>query len=290
MKRFCALALLGRRLLLSAVFVLGCKEEQERPPPATWQCSGLGCRPPDIGARPPTPGGGGEGGEGSGDGSGGEDDGRAVTLTGSVGLLLDDGFELADTFDELVDLRAEAPGDRSVLGSAPGTGSFEIEGVLRAPAIWVLGTPRSGASPALPTLETMRTDNPNSQGVVVSENPFVLVRADVIEEAFTRTSTSVLFDPAKAQIVMKLTSRTSGSGVAGIEVTAPEAELVMYSVNGAFSDVPEETDSSGLVMLGNVPASAWPGRAISVTFTGAATSSIELPTINKTVTVVPLIP
>jgi hypothetical protein len=262
---FCAAALVGWS---------ACAEKQDRPPPYTSQCDGVGCLPPHVGNA-------GEAGEGS-----------EVTLSGVVGLLADDQFDVADTFPETVDLRAESPRAASVVGVWTGSVSdpFLIEGVLSAPAIWVHGKPRAGGSDALPTLEPMRTNNPDENGIVYSESPFVLVRASVIDEVFTLASTPVLPDATRAHVVLQLVSGSAQNGLAGVTVTAPQAELVMYGVNGTFSDIPEETDGSGLVVLGNIPASTWPGRTLAISFSGSRTSSVELPVMTGSVTIVPIEP
>jgi hypothetical protein len=286
--------MIGRRALGLALAALAassaCAEQKERPTPYTSQCSGLGCLPPHVGTRPPPPGSG--GGDGGGNEGGAAGAGEEVTLTGVVGLLADATFEGADTFPEFVDLRAESPRAASVVGLWTGNVSdpFVIEGVLRAPAVWVHGRPRAGGADALPTLQPMSTDNPDDAGVVHSESPFVLVRASVIEEIFSLASTPVLPDENAAQVVLQLVTGSARDGLAGIEVTAPQAEVVMYGVNGSFSDIPEETDGSGLVLLGNIPASPWPGRTLSVSFAGARASSIELPVMTGSVTIVPIEP
>jgi hypothetical protein len=266
-----------------------CKASEERPRPRTSLCGGPGCLPPHIGSKPPPASGGSAGADG-GESGGEAGAGSEVTLSGVVALLSED-WETADLFPDAVDLRAESPRATSVVGVWSGSVSdpFLIEGVLSAPAVWVHGRPRGG-SDALPTLEPMRSEDPDGDGLVVSDQPFVLVRSSVIDEIFSLASSPVLPDEAKAQVVLRLVSGGAQNGLAGVEVTAPQAEFVMYGVNGTFSDIPDETDASGLVMLGNVTASPWPGRSLSVSFSGARSSSVELPVITGSVTFVPVTP
>lgn len=276
----------GSAWLGAGVLVFACATNGERDDPVT--CLGESCyMPGHVGSTP---------GDGNGDGnSGGGEGGEsgAVTLSGVVGLLSDDEFHDADLFVDAVDLRAESHDGSKA--SAVWTGSasdpFEIEGVKQSRATWVYGAPRGSGNDALPTLEPMRTDEPASNGVVKAEDPFVLARASVLDQIFDVLSTPITRDSSKAQLVLKLvTDDDPPRGAEGVRVTAPKAEVVIYAVNGSFSEIPEETDSTGLVLLANVDASSWPGAIVDVSLEGDRSSAVDVRAITGAVTIVSVAP
>jgi hypothetical protein len=267
----------------------GCAKEEERPPPETCLGANCGHPPGNVGSIP------GSGGSSGGtDNDGGEaGDPAGVTLTGTVALLLDDEFVRADPFPEPVDLRAESADGSNATGLWTGNVSdpFSIENVQHARATWVYGVPRGSGSDALPTLEPMRTDEPDADGVVESEEPFVLARESVLEQIYGVLSTPIDIDPTKAQIVLKLyTDDDPPRGAEGIRVTAPQAGVVIYAINGAFSEIPTETDSTGLVVLANAAGSSWPGALIDVSFSGEQMSAVEVRAITGAVTIASVVP
>lgn len=269
--------------------VSGCSDDEERARPDTSTCT-RNCYTPPVGWMMPSGGDGGTGGGGGTAGLGGREEG--VTLTGLVGLLSDDDFELADPFGESVELRAPAANGVSVTGLWNGNVSepFVLEDVKSEPLLWVHGEPQTSGNDALPTLEPMATDMPDEDGVVNSDVPFVLVRASVIDQIFSVLASPIERDQSQGQVVLQVVGGTPPTGLAGVTVSAPAAGLVIYAINSSFSEIPTETDSSGLVVLANVPSSAWPGTLVDVAFTGAAVSATELRVVNRSVTLVTVEP
>jgi hypothetical protein len=266
-----------------AVLLAGCNEPTEREPVV---CVGKCGFPGDEGGGLPQ---GGRGGDGDGNqgGEAGESDG--VTLTSQVLLLNDLDFRNGGPFTESAEIRIQKAGGGAVTGTWNGSEPFRIQNVLEGRAVWALGTPVAALNQdALPTLEPVRTDNPNSEGVVEAD-PFALVRASTMETIYDLLTVPITLDPSRAQVVLRVVNE-SGAGIAGVRVTAPSAGVVIYAASGAFSDAETQTDLTGLVVLANAPAGAWPGSLLSVSFAGAETGAAELRAIAGAVTVVSVRP
>ncbi|HEY3493598.1 MAG TPA: hypothetical protein VGK73_02885 [Polyangiaceae bacterium] len=262
-----------------------CQAEEERPPPQT--CLGVQCfMHGNPGAKPGDGSGGSAGGS---DGDGGE--APSVTLSGVVGHLLDDEFAYYELYEGEVDLRAESSDSGSERGVWRGSEPFTIRGVRQAPFTWLYGEPRVSSLGALPTLKLIRTDEPNSDGVVFLEegNAFILVRESIIEQIFGVLSSPITLDSRKGQVVLQLLT-ASGAGASGIQVTAPKADVVIYAVNGSFSEIPEETDSTGLVLLANVDGDSWPGELVEVGFQGDRSTAFDVRVITGAVTYAQIAP
>jgi len=75
-----------------------------------------------------------------------------------------------------------------------------------------------------------------------------------------------------------------------VSVTATTAEDVLYGASGGFSDVATETDDTGVVVLANVPAAAWPGALVNLSFSGARSSGSKVPAVSGAVTVATISP
>lgn len=260
----------------------GCEEPIERDPPV---CVGKCGYPADEGGGLPQ---GGRGGDDEGEGGeAGESDG--VTLTSNVILLNDLDFRSGGAFTDSAEIRVQKAGGGSVTGTWNGSDPFRIEKVLEARTVWALGTPSAALNnDALATLEPVRTDKPNSDGVVEAE-PFALVRASTMENIYDLLTVPITLDSGRAQIVLRLVN-DAGAGMAGVRVTAQSAEVVVYAASGGFSDAEMQTDNTGLVVLANTPASAWPGSLVSVSFAGSDTGATELLVVAGAVTVVSVRP
>lgn len=266
----------------AAALLAACEEPTERDPVV---CLGKCGYPADEGGGLPQ---GGRGGDDEGEGGeAGESDG--VTLTSNVLLLNDLDFRNGGPFTDSAEIRVQKAGGGSVTGNWNGTDPFRIENVLEGRAIWALGTPSAALNnDALATLEPVRTDNPNSDGVVEAD-PFALVRASVMDNIYDLLTVPITLDRGRAQIVLRLVN-DAGSGRAGVRVTAQNAEVVIYAASGGFSDAEMQTDNTGLVVLANTPASAWPGSLVSVSFAGADTGAADLRVVAGAVTVVSVRP
>jgi hypothetical protein len=266
------------------VLLSACNEPTERDP---LICVGKNCGfPREEGGGLPE-GGRGGGGDGNEGGEAGESGG--VTLTGSVLLLNDLDFRNGGPFTDSAEIRIQKSGGGAVTGAWNGSDPFRIENVLEGRAVWALGTPTLALNnDALPTLEPVRTDDPNAEGVVEAD-PFALVRASTMENIYDLLTVPITPDPARAQVVLRIVNG-SGAGISGVRVTAESAEVTIYATSGAFSDDETQTDVTGLVVLANAPASAWPGSLLSVSFAGAETGAAELRVIAGAVTVVSVRP
>ena len=269
--------------LCGSALLSACNEPTERDPVV---CVGKCGYPGEEGNGVPQGGRGGDDEENEG-GAAGESDG--VTLTSHVILLNDLDFRNGGPFTDPAEIRVQKAGGGSATGPWNGTDPFRIENVLEGRAIWALGTPSAALNnDAVATLQPVRTDNPDSDGVVEAD-PFALVRASTMENIYDLLTVPITLDPARAQIVLRVVN-DSGAGLAGVRVTAPSAEVVIYGASGAFSDGETQTDNTGLVVLANTPASPWPGSLVSVSFAGADTGASDLRVIAGAVTVVSVRP
>jgi hypothetical protein len=266
-----------------AVLLAACNEPTEREPVV---CVGRCGFPGDEGSGLPQGGRGGGGDDNEG-GEAGDSDG--VTLTSNVLLLNDLDFRNGGPFTDSAEIRIQKAGGGTVTGSWNGNEPFRIQNVQEGRAVWALGTPAAALNhDALPTLEPVRTDNPNSEGVVEAD-PFALVRASTMENIYDLLTLPITLDSARAQVVLRVVNG-AGVGIPGVRVTAPSAGVVIYAASGAFSDAETQTDVTGLVVLANAPAGAWPGSLLSVSFAGTETGAAELRAIAGAVTVVSVRP
>lgn len=242
-------------LFLSGVALAACGQQGKKPDPIT--CAGR-CAPSTpgtvghVGGPAPDAGAGGE--------SGGDD--SPVRLEGEVRILNDITALASSTFTDTAAIIVE--GDpTAVLGQWNGIDTFSIDGVKNAPAVWAQVTPSGGD--ALRTLAPIDTHLPNPSGVV--STVLTVVRASELDAAYGVLSMPLSRDSSKAQAILAV------SGGAGIRVLAPGAEAVVYAQNGTFSDDATSTDTSGLVLVANIPSVPWPGSTVSVTLTDGTTTS-----------------
>jgi hypothetical protein len=105
----------------------------------------------------------------------------------------------------------------------------------------------------------------------------------VIDTILAILTVPVLRDESKAILILEV-SRPDGTPLPGVTVTAPTAETIVYGASGTFTDDATQTDSSGLVLLVNVPSSVWPGTLVGVTFTGALQGGADVRAITGAVT------
>jgi hypothetical protein len=205
-----------------------------------------------------------------------------VTLTGNVLLLDDFSFQSGPLLiDDAVTLRAQARGGGSVTGTWDGLDPYELANVLSEPLVWVSLTPTSSATQGLPTLGPVNTTSPDSRGRVTVD--LAVVDRTVVDTILAILTLPVLRDESKAILILEV-SRPDGTPLPGVTVTAPTAETIVYGASGTFTDDATQTDSSGLVLLVNVPSSVWPGTLVGVTFTGALQGGADVRAITGAVT------
>jgi hypothetical protein len=265
----------GSVALLALALAPGCSEPTERTP-ATCQGCGV-VTGGGIGLPPGSGGGAGTSGQAGMAGAT-----AGVTLTGNV-LLLDD-FSLQSgslLIEDPVTVRAQAKGGGSMEGTWNGIAPYEIENVLSDPLVWVSLTPVNLVTRALPTLSPVDTSNPAANGRVTVD--LAVIDRTLVDTILDILTVPVLRDESKAILILEVT-RGDGTPLPGVTVTAPTAETIVYGAAGTFTDDAEETDNSGLVLLVNVPASAWPGTLVGVTFTGALQGGADVRAISGAVT------
>jgi hypothetical protein len=156
-----------------------------------------------------------------------------------------------------------------------GSDPFSIDGVEQSPGVWVEATPLGGD--ALLTVQPVNTLKPEAPRVV--DQDLLVVSASEIELALGAISSPLTPNPTRAQVV--LVAQENDEGLAGVQVSAPDAEAVIYLDNGAYTDTATETDSSGIVVLANVP----PDSSYVVTLTGELTTTAVLRLVSGGVTV-----
>jgi hypothetical protein len=274
-----------RGALLFAALALACAHKSERAPAVcVGKCGftpGIGTGVSPEGGAGPT----GEGGTSSGESS--------VDLTGKVLLLNDDGsFSGGPLLADDVELKTEDAKGRDVTGTWNGS-ELSLKDVRSTPVLWVLATPKNPiADDALPALQPVSTEHPDAMGQV--SVTLALVHASSIENILDLASVPLVQDSQKAQIILLLKQKASGSAapppVSGVTVKAASAEDVLYGASGGFSDTVSVTDATGIAVLANVSGAAWPGALVSVTFSGARSSGAKVPAVAGAVTLVTLTP
>lgn len=259
--------------LLAALLGAGCSEPTERTPATCMKCgvyTGGGVGVPGTG-----------GGAGTGGGSGGAGAMGGVTLKGRVILLDDFAFESGPLLDDAATLRAQADGGGTAMGSWNGMDEYALDDVLNDPLTWVSVTPTTTTNMGLPTLAPVNTTRPAADGSVTQN--LAVVSRTIIDTVLDILTVPTVRDESKATLIL-MVRKTDGSPLAGVTVTAPTAETVVYGAAGTFTDDATQTDNSGLVVLVNVPASAWPGTLVGVTFTGALDGGADVRAITGSVT------
>jgi hypothetical protein len=259
--------------LLLLTLGLGCSEPTERTPATCMKCGVY------TGGGVGVPGSGGSAGSGNGDAGAGAVSG--VTLTGRVILLDDFGFETGPLLDETAALKAQAKGGGTVAGEWNGLDEYVLDNVLSDPLTWVSITPASSTGEGLPTLVPANTTKPASDGRVTLN--LAVVGRTVVDTILDILTVPTARDPSKAILILEV-RKLDGTPLAGVTVTAPTAETIVYGAAGTFTDDATATDASGLVLLVNVPASAWPGTLVGVTFDGALEGGADVRAITGAVT------
>lgn len=258
------------RLLLAALVLAagaGCSDDPKHAP-LIDPCDGNNC-PVLGGLGTGSPGtGSGTGGAGNGTGGSGGIAGNLGNFTGTVVDLVDDTFRtsIADTQPAIV----EAQGSSVALVSAEWNGidPFALSGVQTALDVaWLSVRPKNGNA-------SIRTLTPVSPGLV-SNVVLPLIQTDVIDAIFQGLSTAATRTAGTGQLVVSFVSKQTGTGVPGVKVTASSSALVAYRTGGAWSTDSTQTDSSGLVLVGNVPAAAFPGTGVTLTLSGVIRSALS---------------
>lgn len=213
----------------------------------------------DCSSKPPSAMGSEGGGNEAGSDSGGDDE--VAAQTGSVLAFDDDFFDRGTFLSAKAEVTAAGASGARVSGTYDGA-EFQLMRVLRSSTNWFLVTPEvgSGMLPTLSPLDT-RKDLPLTVGVANSSV------VDGIFLASSGTERSL----ERAQIVLHFVDEQLRA-VPGVTVNIT-SEMKAYRAAGAW--IGEETDGSGMVFIGNVPA----GTALSpatVTLGGTVSGRVQV--------------
>jgi len=278
-------ALVSFPALAAALLAGGCENQGERPPPPTCLGNCGGPASISIGA-PTTPGGGGESGEEPAQGGAGNDE--TVALQGNVQLLFDNGrFDSGEVLTDAASIKSTRADGRTATDTWNGKDAFKVSDLPADATVWLLVTPQTAGADAAVTLEPVLTQHPNAQGVVNAD--LGVVRESNIDTVFDLLSVPVQRDARAAQVVLRLTSRSAGSGLtplSGVTVKSSSAASISYSTGGGYSDVATATDATGVAVLLNCPAGGWPGALVNVEFSGAKSGGAQIRAVTGAVSLV----
>lgn len=247
-----------RSLSLPLLFVLlsGCGNEIDHPDriagcdPATMKCHSQN---PDTGGL-----GGGEAGASSG--------GEVADSSGRVAAFKDDYFEIGSVFTGTAEVSAAGDNGARVKASYDGTG-FTLKDVLKTDSNWFLVDPAENQG-VVPTLTVVDTRTTKADALLVG-----VARQGDIEGIF-QLSLSGEPSAERAQVVLTVVDEQGRSlpGVTAQLIT----EVIAYRTEATW-DAAEggSTDQSGMIFLGNVPASSALGTT-EVILSGTANASVEI--------------
>lgn len=252
-------------LLLTLALSFACQEPDPHPPLLPACPPGDYCphRPPSqVGGPSGSAGNSGTGGSG-GVGGGGE-------LRGTVVDLLDDTFVNGVAFVEPATIEAQSTTGAVVSANWNGIDAFTLTGVEASLSAWISVRPLAG-------IANVRTLHPVATHVGRNVD-LGLVRADTVDGIFGILGVSTLREPGTAQIVLAFTvpAGSTVAGAAGVRAQLAEAELVAYESGGLWSSDTLQTDTSGLALIGNVPATAFPGSNKRITLGGLSSGFIDV--------------
>ena len=214
----------------------------------------------------PLPGGGGSSSSGNG----------LIDLEGQVFAFEDDYFELGGVYGGTADVSATGLSGARVKGTYDGT-SFQLKNVLKAGENWFVVEPDENVG-VLPTVTVVDTRATSADDYAIG-----LARRPDIEGIFQLSLTGEPLSD-RAQVVLRILDDQERS-VPGVRAQFT-AEVVAYRAQDTWDATDEgQTDDSGLIFLGNVPATQTLTTA-KVTLTGTVNASVEIRTLAGATTVV----
>ena len=224
-----------------------------------------------FGGPPSTDPGGGEGGN----------SGVATDLTGTIVELVDDGFDTAARYDATAIVEGQRPNDSVVSTVVLADQPFLLEGIESSRASWVSLRPQTGTR----NLRTLHPVATNQRQVVTLS----IVRSDTIDLIFSQLTTTPERSQSAGQLVVRFIEEVRSGvtqSVSGVRVSAPRTAFVAYKAGDVWSDVELATDVSGLALLGNVTAEAYPGATVRLTLGGSASGAVDVRVASGGVTLV----
>jgi hypothetical protein len=251
-----------RRLasLLALPLALACGDKVDHPSAAP------ACDPAvtDCDYTPPMGGGVDVGNQGDGGDSGTGN--STTTWTGQILSYTDDDFEQGITYEGKAEVSATGVAGARVKGSYDGT-SFTLKDVLKSSSNWFLVEPEEGAG-VLPTISPVDTRVTKANGLGLG-----LVREADIDGIFTLSLAATERSSSRAQLVIHVVDDQDRS-VAGVEA-ALTAEVTAYRDAGTWNSTEGAvTDDTGLIFLGNVPATS--SLAVTnIVFRGSVSARVE---------------
>lgn len=248
-------------LALSALGVYWACEEDEPRPAGAGDCAECigggtiyapGSSVPGMGGSAGA--GGGIGGQGGGAGSG--------TLTGNIDAVVEPDLTSADV-GAVVKVRAAGRSEAQVSVDAALDGSFVLNGVERDPRLWV-GVGSFDSDPTGIFMDTLQLADGQRAGPVELLVMRRLVFDQIVQAGFI--ANPVELSPAQGHLVLRFLDGDR-QGIPGVSLVtpAPEDTSVAYDLGDTFSDLSTETAARGTMVLLNLPATAYPGTATTVT-------------------------
>ncbi|HWA74854.1 MAG TPA: hypothetical protein VG937_21070 [Polyangiaceae bacterium] len=261
----------------TALSALACQESEPHPPLADPCAPGEGC---SLGVGqvggPSSTGGSTAGGNGAGGSAGA----NAGVVSGTVVDLIDDTFVSSIPFGNPAIVEAQSSSGSLISASWNGNDPFQLAGIEPSTTAWVSVRPTVGTG-------SLRTLHPIATNIARTVD-LGLVRADTIDAIF-----SILTVPsqraastAQAVLVFTKTSGASVNGVAGVKATLGDAAFTAYANGAVWSSDVAGTSSSGLAVVGNIPATAFPGSSKRIFLSGTGSGFIDIRVVADAVSLV----
>jgi hypothetical protein len=194
-------------------------------------------------------------------------DAASGTLTGQVLLLNDDSFVRATLFAGGAVVSADGASGTPVSGVWDGADPYQLTGVAATATNWVSVKPNLVGGDPLTTYWAVPTN-------AVESVDLALVSTATLDGIFN--AVSAIRSQNLGQIVLFLRSAGTGLALPGLHVTLPQpGYLAAYKSTPGWTldDGAVSTDSSGLVLLGNVDlANAGGTQLVTVVRPAIATS------------------
>ena len=239
------------------------------------QCPVLG----GLGSGSPGTGNGGAGG--GGNGSSGGIGGNTGKLTGTVVDLVDDTFRTSVNNTQSAIVEAQGSSVSVVSAEWNGVDPFVLTGVQTALDVaWLSVRPKTGNA----SLRTLTPVNLNLTANVT----LPLIQTDVIDAIFQSLTVPTTRTTGAGHLVVSFVGRSAGTGAAGVRVASSSTGVVAYRSGGFWSTDATQTDGSGLVLVGNISAAAYPGTGVTLTLSGVISRAVTFAVASEAVTLAEL--
>jgi hypothetical protein len=203
-------------------------------------------------------------------------------LHGKVVDIVDDTFQTSAPYIDTAVIEGRRASGTVVSARWNGVDSFVLPEIEAVATSWISVRPESGIA-GIRTLHPVATN-------IVRNVELGIVRADTIDVIFSTLTAAATRDAGAAQIVLGFstpaTSTAPRSGVAGVKIVAPEAAFIAYQTAGTWSTDATATDSTGLVILGNLLTKAFPGSSERVRLGGVTTGYVDVTIASDAVSLV----